>query len=109
MAHPDPRRQGSEKGQREHAGRTGEASDAGMQTHSQGARGKGPTPASDTRTDNRPSGRPEDAPAGEAREQEGRPAMADRGLEASSDMRTKDPRIQPSPPDAAERDRLGRR
>jgi hypothetical protein len=43
MAHPDSTRAGSEQGQRQHSGPTTEASDAGMQTHSQGASGKGPT------------------------------------------------------------------
>lgn len=42
MAHPDPKRSGSEKGQREHAGPESEATDAGLKTHSQGARGAGP-------------------------------------------------------------------
>ena len=44
MAHPDPKRGGSEKGQREHAGKDSEATDAGVQSHSQGARGAGPIP-----------------------------------------------------------------
>jgi hypothetical protein len=112
MAHPDERRQGSEKGQREHAGRTSEASDAGMQTKSQGATGKGPTPSAGTPVQGGPGqDRPDrsDAPEGEARELEGRPAMADRGLEASGDTRSTDPRAQPTPPDAAQRDRTGRR
>jgi len=39
MAHPDPNRQGSEKGQREHAGSTSEASDVGVQNKSQGIAG----------------------------------------------------------------------
>ena len=43
MAHPDPQRQGSEKGQRDHAGRTSEASDAGMQSGGQGANTQGAT------------------------------------------------------------------
>jgi hypothetical protein len=47
MAHPDPQRQGSEKGQREHAGPTSARSDAGLQSHSQNAHGAGPQPAAD--------------------------------------------------------------
>jgi hypothetical protein len=39
MAHPDRTRGGSEKGQRERAGKTGEASDAGMQRRRQGIAG----------------------------------------------------------------------
>jgi hypothetical protein len=39
MAHPDPKRQGSEKDQRRHAGTTSEASDLGMQDKSQGKSG----------------------------------------------------------------------
>ena len=35
MAHPDPRREGSEKCQRDHSGPTSEASDAGLQDKSQ--------------------------------------------------------------------------
>jgi hypothetical protein len=35
MAHPDPRRQGSETDQRRHAGQTNENSDAGMKDKSQ--------------------------------------------------------------------------
>ncbi|MFL6664857.1 MAG: hypothetical protein ACJ8G7_22005 [Rhizobacter sp.] len=46
MAHPDETRGGSEKGQREHAGRTSEASDAGMKRKSQGTPG-----GSDTASD----------------------------------------------------------
>jgi len=51
MAHPDPTRQGSEKGQRDHAGRTSEASDAGMQSGGQGANTQGPTPSGATASD----------------------------------------------------------
>ena len=109
MAHPDERRQGSEKGQREHAGRTSEASDAGMQTKSQGATGKGPTPSQGTPVQGRQTPDRADAPEGEARELEGRPAMADRGLEVSGDTRSTDRRAQTTPPDAAQRDRTGRR
>lgn len=36
MAQPDPTQQGSERGQRDHAGKTSEASDAGMKAGSQG-------------------------------------------------------------------------
>lgn len=39
MAHPDPNRQGSEKDQRRHVGKTSEASDIGMQDKSQGKSG----------------------------------------------------------------------
>jgi hypothetical protein len=39
MAHPDPRRQGSESDQRRHAGQTNENSDAGMKDKSQGRPG----------------------------------------------------------------------
>jgi hypothetical protein len=46
MAHPDKTRGSSEKGQREHAGKTGEASDAGMQRRRQGIAGGDDTPAS---------------------------------------------------------------
>ena len=35
MAHPDPHRSGSERDQRRHVGKTGEASDAGMKDKSQ--------------------------------------------------------------------------
>ncbi len=35
MAHPDKTRAGSEKGQRQHAGTTSAASDAGLKTRSQ--------------------------------------------------------------------------
>ncbi|WP_170162340.1 hypothetical protein [Caldimonas tepidiphila] len=47
MAHPDPKRNGAEDGQREHAGQTREYTDAGLKTHSQGATGSGPTPIED--------------------------------------------------------------
>jgi len=43
MAHPDPQRNGSEQGQREHAGRNSEATDAGQQQGAQNSRG-GATP-----------------------------------------------------------------
>lgn len=43
MAHPDPRRNGSEQGQRQHGGPTTEHSDAGEQQRSQNSRG-GATP-----------------------------------------------------------------
>jgi hypothetical protein len=39
MAHPDPKRQGSEKDQRRHVGNTSEASDVGIQDKSQGKSG----------------------------------------------------------------------
>ena len=39
MAHPDPNRQGAETDPRRHAGRTSEASDAGMKDKSQGEPG----------------------------------------------------------------------
>lgn len=39
MAHPNPKRGGSEKGQRERAGPTSQASDVGMQNRSQGIAG----------------------------------------------------------------------
>jgi hypothetical protein len=39
MAHPDPNRAGSERGQREHSGPTSEASDAGMKDKSQSQAG----------------------------------------------------------------------
>ena len=48
MAHPDKRRGGSEKGQREHAGKTSEASDVGMQRGSQGTAGGSDTASSDS-------------------------------------------------------------
>lgn len=44
MAHPDPQRSGSEKGQREHTGPNSEATDAGVQRHAQNLHGGGPTP-----------------------------------------------------------------
>src|SRR5688500_12665684 len=91
MAHPDKKRQGSEKAQREHSGPTTERSDAGLQTHSRGARGKGPTPSdgdlaphgADRAAGTAPD--PSDASEGEARELGGRGAMADRGLERSGE------------------------
>lgn len=47
MAHPDKTRGGSEKGQRQHAGKTSRRSDAGMQADSQhGQRGGEATAAS---------------------------------------------------------------
>ena len=45
MAHPDKSRGGSEKGQREHAGKTSQSSDAGMQRRKQGIAGGDDTPA----------------------------------------------------------------
>lgn len=51
MAHPDETRQGSEKGQREHAGRISEASDAGMQGKRQGIQGGADRPADDGTAD----------------------------------------------------------
>ena len=39
MAHPDPKRHGSEKDQRRHVGPTSEASDLGTQDKSQGKSG----------------------------------------------------------------------
>jgi hypothetical protein len=39
MAHPDPHRAGSERGQREHSGPTSEASDAGMKDKAQSQAG----------------------------------------------------------------------
>ena len=39
MAHPDPRRQGSEHDQRRHVGKTSEHSDVGIQDKSQGKSG----------------------------------------------------------------------
>ena len=39
MAHPNPKRGGSEKGQRQHAGQTSEYSDAGIQGKRQGVQG----------------------------------------------------------------------
>lgn len=118
MAHPDRKRQGSEKGQREHAGTTSEKSDAGMQSKSQGATGRGVQvsrpdgqgedvrgqaapgeradaggPVADTGHDRdagagAAGGRHSSAPAvspasGQARDLEGRGAMADRGLDVS--------------------------
>ena len=48
MAHPDPKRGGSEKGQRQHAGQTSRYSDLGMKDHSQhGGRGGEATPRDD--------------------------------------------------------------
>jgi hypothetical protein len=47
MAHPTPPRGGSEKGQREHAGQTSEASDAGIQGKRQGIQGGQDTPVDD--------------------------------------------------------------
>ena len=99
MAPPDKKRQGSEKGQREHSGPTTEKSDAGMQTHSQGARGgpaqpsEAPTGAPDAgladpaeRAEQGKAQRqspPGGAASGQARDLEGRGAMAERGLEAT--------------------------
>ena len=48
MAHPDPKRSGSERDQRRHVGRTGEASDLGRQDKSQGRPG---THAAERRSD----------------------------------------------------------
>lgn len=56
MAHPDPRRGGPEKGQRQHAGRTSEHSDAGMKNKSQGIAAKGPSPGSGPEAGNAGSG-----------------------------------------------------
>jgi len=39
MAHPDPNRGGSERGQREHSGPTSEASDAGLKDKAQSQAG----------------------------------------------------------------------
>lgn len=39
MAHPDPRRAGSEQGQRQHAGKDSEHTDAGLQGKRQGVQG----------------------------------------------------------------------
>jgi hypothetical protein len=44
MAHHDKTRGGSEKGQRQHAGKTSEYSDAGMQRKSQGIAGGADSP-----------------------------------------------------------------
>jgi hypothetical protein len=126
MAPPDKKRQGSEKGQREHAGRTSEASDAGMQTRSQGARGEGPVESDDARASDtqrslvspversdadgpvvdrdmdRATGEGE-APAGEAREREGRSSMSDRGMEQSGDRRAGDARTTDAEPGRSRR------
>jgi hypothetical protein len=106
MAHPDQKRQGNEKGQREHAGKSSAASDAGIQSHSQGARGPGPTlgtgptptsgagpeaasgadgSADEARRRNSPGkdGTSPAVPPGNARDLEGRGSMSDRGLEVS--------------------------
>lgn len=48
MAHPDPKRGGSERDQRRHVGNTNEASDAGMKDKSQGKPG---TNAQERKTD----------------------------------------------------------
>jgi hypothetical protein len=45
MAHHDKTRGGSEKGQRQHAGKPGESSDAGMQRKSQGIAGGADSPS----------------------------------------------------------------
>jgi hypothetical protein len=121
MAHPDKTRQGSEKGQREHAGRTSARSDAGLQTKSQGARGEGPVEsdgavaheadaslnAPDAPSDafgpvvgrgmDRAAGDDGSAPTGEARETEGREAMSDRGLPRTGEARTEDAQPRPGP------------
>jgi hypothetical protein len=50
MAHPDPRRGGSEKGQRQHAGQTSEYSDAGIQGKRQGIQGGKDVPIGESDT-----------------------------------------------------------
>jgi hypothetical protein len=57
MAHPDPRRQGSERDQRRHVGTTSEHSDVGIQDKSQGKSG--------TATPERQAHDPARAPRGE--------------------------------------------
>ena len=82
MAPPDKKRQGSEKGQGEHPGRTSEASDAGMQTHSQGARGEGPVESDDTGASDTQRGLVSPVERSDA---DG--PVADRGMEQSGDTR----------------------
>jgi hypothetical protein len=96
-----------------------------MQTHSQGARGEGPVEsddagASDTQRLASPVERSDaygpvvdrdmdgaagegDAPAGEAREREGRASMSDRGMEQSEDTRAGDARTNDAEPGGSRR------
>jgi len=83
MAPPDKKRQGSEKGQREHAGRISEAADTGIQSKSQGARGHTTPVGQAGGAAPQPRDVPGGVPSGNTRDLEGRGSMADRGLEVS--------------------------
>ena len=68
MAHPDPQRNGSEQGQRQHSGPTTEYSDAGEQNKAQNSRGGATPVAKDDPHDAPESGdKPESRTTGDSR------------------------------------------